>query len=798
MSSGSPPQVVKGPSRDFERPTLGYYPRLGELLDERTGCFLGVQLCDEKSAEAAITNVERTCLSLSLSSSDSLEKKASLLDIEPSLSLAVLGGLVKLNGSASSYLNDIGSNSVSRSWTMAFKIRTGERQLLLTQMAKEDYISEERATHFVSSIIYGGNLIIGMTKGSTYEESVEGSFEFKLEELRRAVSLSTGVGAKVKARFEGMNSKVDLVVHSDINLERKPVNPVDVLDTIPEVAKLVLGVSSNGIPKGVPVSVILRPIPKNILHGTQVAASVYHIRRPLIHETLEVFAQLEDVRKRFHVLRDRTAMYESYIPKLSKRVRRSARVFSGLYSKLTEKLGQFLGDVIAKGESDVYMFPHRSSDPKSEEGKDQQSTSSGSGNDDQDDKKEKKNFDLPGSFPSTKHRSVLEQAIYLHQVFTEISHHDRTGALTLAEVAAPQRGHEEHHRRGPNVETLVFLEKAFLDFQFLVDDIRCAVGGRLISRKWPVNPLSKLADISSVLRRPSTIHLFIMTPPDRADADSAVIRFLCLLRLYKKQRPCIFYIEDFSQLAELPNGKMFSGLNEPAYYVGTVGKDGEVNWKSRSDRALSNSSPAPVKTISVAVSRPPAKTIIPFPVAVSLTAVDGTKSFSIVFKAELGATDPFHGKRATLSADGGDIDFTLGPVKATCSSGSYLACDLQTFVTVDTQKPVIVAFVQDTSRSQAYLYVNGQLESSAPFSVSTLGQQWEKREFIYGVIKGEDTETCVSASIHRAAIYNVALTSDQVSAIYDEWLCKAPSTCSCGPWNILRWIGRKTKSALCK
>ncbi|KAI6163972.1 hypothetical protein EDD17DRAFT_1755563 [Pisolithus thermaeus] len=311
MSSGSPPQVGKGRPRDFERPTLSYYPRLGELFDERTGCFLGVQLYDEKSTEVA--------------------KKASLLDIEPSLSLAILGGLVELNGFASSYLNDVGGNSLSRSWTTAFKIRTGERQLSLTQMEKEGYISEERATHFVSSIIYGGDLIIGMTKGATYEENVEGNFE---------------VNAKVKARFENMNAKVDLVVHSDINLDRKPVKPVDVLNTIPEVAKLVLG---------------------NMLHGTEVAASVYHIRRPLILETLEVFAQLEDVRKRFHVLRDRTAMYESYIPKHSKCIRRSARVFNELYSKLTEKLGQFLGDVMAKGESDVYMFPHRSSDLKSEE-----------------------------------------------------------------------------------------------------------------------------------------------------------------------------------------------------------------------------------------------------------------------------------------------------------------------------------------------------------------------------------------------------------------------------------------------
>ncbi|KAI6104893.1 hypothetical protein EDD16DRAFT_1524568 [Pisolithus croceorrhizus] len=37
------PQTVKGPPRNFQRPTLGYPAQLSELFDEHTSCFLGIQ-----------------------------------------------------------------------------------------------------------------------------------------------------------------------------------------------------------------------------------------------------------------------------------------------------------------------------------------------------------------------------------------------------------------------------------------------------------------------------------------------------------------------------------------------------------------------------------------------------------------------------------------------------------------------------------------------------------------------------------------------------------------------------------
>ncbi|KAI6158792.1 hypothetical protein EDD17DRAFT_1763240 [Pisolithus thermaeus] len=141
-------------------------------------------------------------------------------------------------------------------------------------------ISQKHATHFVLSITYGGNLIVGMTEKAmdvVDKENIQEELEFEIKQLRGAVSLSTKVNVKVKAQFEGMNSKVDLVVHNDINLQSIPLNPADMHDTIPKVAKLLLGGPGNGTPKGVPILVTLWPILKSILDDTKAMMSMYQI-----------------------------------------------------------------------------------------------------------------------------------------------------------------------------------------------------------------------------------------------------------------------------------------------------------------------------------------------------------------------------------------------------------------------------------------------------------------------------------------------------------------------------------------
>ena len=206
----------------FERPTLGHTVRLGELFDERTNQFLGVQLYKEDSIKYyfTIADVNRTDLSLSLS--DSVMSKASILDIDPSLSLDVLTGLVKVKGSAS-YLKDSKSNSHVRSWAMALKMQTEERRLLFAENglghnilgpAQDTYIADGLATHFVSSVVYGGNVIIRMAEssGEAVEEDLTRELDLHLNNLKSLVSLTGETAADTKEDFSNLDNKFDLEV----------------------------------------------------------------------------------------------------------------------------------------------------------------------------------------------------------------------------------------------------------------------------------------------------------------------------------------------------------------------------------------------------------------------------------------------------------------------------------------------------------------------------------------------------------------------------------------------------------
>lgn len=206
----------------FDRPTLGHAVRLGELFDERTNQFLGVQLYEEETIKYyfTVTDISQTCFSLSLS--DSVLSKAGILDIDPGVALDALTGLVKVKGSAS-YLNDSKSNSQARSWAMALKIQTEERRLLFAENGlghnvlgpiKDTYVADGFATHFVSSIIYGGNVIIRMTERSreVAEEGLTEKLHLDLHNLKNLVSLTGDAEADTREGFSSLDNKLDLEV----------------------------------------------------------------------------------------------------------------------------------------------------------------------------------------------------------------------------------------------------------------------------------------------------------------------------------------------------------------------------------------------------------------------------------------------------------------------------------------------------------------------------------------------------------------------------------------------------------
>lgn len=208
----------------LDTPTLGRPVLLGELYDQRKSQFLGVQLYDKAKMDDATTSININYTDLSLRMSNTFKDKASVIDINAELSVQILCGLVKVKGSAA-YLNDTKSNSREHAWAMSLSTRLTESRLLFAQDSlgnnildwAKGYIANGTATHFVSSIVYGGNVVVNLVSRRTRftkEEKVEGSLRAKLETLKGAIDLNGKADLHIGTQFEDLNDKFDIIVRN--------------------------------------------------------------------------------------------------------------------------------------------------------------------------------------------------------------------------------------------------------------------------------------------------------------------------------------------------------------------------------------------------------------------------------------------------------------------------------------------------------------------------------------------------------------------------------------------------------
>ena len=212
------------PAVTFDMPTLGRTPYLGLLYSAASAQFTGSYLfedIDDKTDQIDI-DVGRTDLKLKMS--DSFEEKSSVLDVSASLSLEVLGGLVKVEGSGQ-YLTDSKANSEQHSWAMSLFLRKQEKRLLFEEKTVVDkrprdidnVIERDQATHFVSSIVYGGSIIIELLSRRVElqkVESIKGELSVHLEKLKGLVDLTGKAKAKIDGDLKTLNEKFELKVSS--------------------------------------------------------------------------------------------------------------------------------------------------------------------------------------------------------------------------------------------------------------------------------------------------------------------------------------------------------------------------------------------------------------------------------------------------------------------------------------------------------------------------------------------------------------------------------------------------------
>ncbi|XP_039178163.1 stonustoxin subunit alpha-like [Crotalus tigris] len=276
-----------------ETPALGRPFQLGMLYDCRTDVLIpGVTLWDYSSLQKDLTIKPQPKTESEIIASDSIDDKASALDISGSLKASVLAGLVEVGGSAK-YLHDTKKSKQQARITVQYKTTTRYEQLTMSHLGIQNVshpgvFEHGTATHVVTAILYGAQAFFVFDQEVSSTEmikNIEGSLRVTVTK-----EISIGGGAEVKYNDEDKENalKFRCKFHGDFSLEKNPVTFQDAMKVYETLPKM-LGKDGE---KAVPVRVWLYPLTKL---DTKAAKMVREISLELVFDAEKILEELNEI-----------------------------------------------------------------------------------------------------------------------------------------------------------------------------------------------------------------------------------------------------------------------------------------------------------------------------------------------------------------------------------------------------------------------------------------------------------------------------------------------------------------------
>ncbi|KYK62005.1 hypothetical protein DCS_03150 [Drechmeria coniospora] len=246
--------------------TLGRPTFLGQLYNSHTGSLLNDSLFPSEISVQSTDTEPAPFMQIEYGDVRTAKERAAKLDVSASLSCSILGGSIDLSGSGS-YLDRSESTEESASITAYVKTKTKHTHLRIQEANLQNavQISPEKlrktgATHVVTQITYGANLVASLTESnSTSNKETETKGEFSIKVFQ---SMGGFAGAEGQARLEMSerekvaNYSLELRMNGDFldagSAVRFPVTPVALS------AKLLKATALLNVP--VPMTFSLTPL----------------------------------------------------------------------------------------------------------------------------------------------------------------------------------------------------------------------------------------------------------------------------------------------------------------------------------------------------------------------------------------------------------------------------------------------------------------------------------------------------------------------------------------------------------
>ncbi|KAK1882095.1 Neoverrucotoxin subunit beta [Dissostichus eleginoides] len=241
---------------------LGRPFTLGMLYDARSDELVpGLKLWNAETLKQKETTTPQQTIDTKMFASDSIESKSTMMDIEASLKVSVLGGLVEFGGSAK-YLKDEKQFKNQSRVTLQYKATTNFKELSVTDVTLDaeqmEVIDKGLATHVVTAILYGANsfFVFDSKKLEASEvQKIEGSMQAVIKKIP-SLNIEGSVKIKLTDEEKALTNTFSFKFHGDLTPKKNPATFKDAVQTYVELPQLL---GPNG-KNSVPVKVWLMPL----------------------------------------------------------------------------------------------------------------------------------------------------------------------------------------------------------------------------------------------------------------------------------------------------------------------------------------------------------------------------------------------------------------------------------------------------------------------------------------------------------------------------------------------------------
>ncbi|XP_073729794.1 verrucotoxin subunit beta-like [Misgurnus anguillicaudatus] len=249
----------------IEAAALGRPFQLGMLYDCRNDALVpGITLWNQEELQQNCRCSPQINTDFKVTALDSIEEKSNLLNIDASMKLSLLGGLISVTGAAK-YLNDTKTSFIQQRLTLHYHSTTRFEELTMNHLASENIahhkvFDDDTATHVVTAVLYGANACFVFDREVTSDDNkstVEGEVKAVFEKLK-FIKVGGDANLNMTEVQRSAAQNFSVTFYGDFQLPSNPTSFEDALKVFADLPKL-LGENRS---LAVPLKVWMYPLDK--------------------------------------------------------------------------------------------------------------------------------------------------------------------------------------------------------------------------------------------------------------------------------------------------------------------------------------------------------------------------------------------------------------------------------------------------------------------------------------------------------------------------------------------------------